>query len=38
MSGAKKGKDLSQFNYGAISSLVVNQGESLECLHDGEQH
>ena len=28
MSGAKKGaRDLSGFNYGAMSSLVVNQGE-----------
>lgn len=28
MSGQKKGRDLSQFNYGNMSSLVVNQGES----------
>lgn len=27
MSGQKKGRDLSQFNYGNMSSLVVNQGE-----------
>ena len=25
--GKKGGRDLSGFNYGAISSLVVNQGE-----------
>ncbi|BEJ17062.1 hypothetical protein CspHIS471_0604630 [Cutaneotrichosporon sp. HIS471] len=29
MSGPKRGKDLSQFNYGAISSLVVNQDRSV---------
>ncbi len=37
MSGAKKGKDLSQFNYGAISSLVVNQGESLNVYSTGQR-
>ncbi|ORY24132.1 putative Pre-mRNA splicing factor [Naematelia encephala] len=29
MSGAKKGRDLSQFNYGNMSSLVVNQDRSV---------
>ncbi|KAK4686317.1 pre-mRNA-splicing helicase BRR2, partial [Tremellales sp. Uapishka_1] len=29
MSGGKKGPDLSQFNYGAMSSLVVNQDRSV---------
>lgn len=32
MSGQKKGKDLSQFNYGAMSSLVVDQGASFVWL------
>ena len=27
MSGGKKGRDLSEFSYGNMSSLVVNQGQ-----------
>ena len=38
MSGAKKGgRDLSGFNYGAMSSLVVNQGVFHDFACRGNQ-